>query len=55
MDPNEIIPGPKGPKALAEPEITQVGDRGTVLKCPWGTRLGDDGTCEGNEPIKLPP
>ncbi|CAH2243695.1 jg8755 [Pararge aegeria aegeria] len=46
VDPNEIIPGPRGPKVMGEPEITQIEDRGLVFKCPWGTKLGDDQTCE---------
>ena len=47
MDPKNIIPGSKGGKKIAEPEITQIEDRGSVYNCPWGTRLGDDKTCEG--------
>ncbi|XP_013200140.1 fibrillin-1 [Amyelois transitella] len=31
---------------FVEPEIHQVEDRGSVIKCPWGYRLGDDNTCE---------
>ncbi|XP_050356973.1 fibrillin-2-like [Nymphalis io] len=46
VDPNQIIPGTKGGRKIANPEITQIEDRGSVYKCPWGTKLGDDKTCE---------
>ncbi|XP_059051450.1 fibrillin-1-like [Achroia grisella] len=29
-----------------EPEIIKVDNRGTVIKCPWGYKLGIDNTCE---------
>ncbi|XP_028175893.1 fibulin-2-like [Ostrinia furnacalis] len=38
--------GPGSTNDLVEPGITQVEDRGSVIKCPWGYRLGDDNTCE---------
>ncbi|RVE48740.1 hypothetical protein evm_006634 [Chilo suppressalis] len=28
-----------------DPEITPIENRGTVIRCPWGYRLGDDSIC----------
>ncbi|CAH0764725.1 unnamed protein product [Diatraea saccharalis] len=28
-----------------DPEITPIENRGTIIRCPWGYRLGDDSTC----------
>ncbi|XP_052752971.1 fibrillin-1-like [Galleria mellonella] len=45
-EPEESIShGSRGYKYV-EPEITKVEDRGTVIKCPWGYKLGIDNTCE---------
>ncbi|XP_045518801.1 fibulin-2-like [Pieris brassicae] len=44
-DPQEIIPQTKGGGRVAEPEVTPLG-HGNVFKCPWGTQLADDNTCQ---------
>ncbi|CAG5058296.1 unnamed protein product [Parnassius apollo] len=46
VDPNEIVNhGTNGNKNV-DPKITQLGERGSVIKCPWGYRLGDDNSCQ---------
>ncbi|XP_047519049.1 fibrillin-1 isoform X2 [Pieris napi] len=44
-DPLGIIPQTKGGGRVTEPEVTPLG-HGNVLKCPWGTQLADDNTCQ---------
>lgn len=50
-DPRESISHGFERTNFVDPEITQVEDRGTVLKCPWGYRLGDDNNCVGKSII----
>ncbi|XP_053618965.1 fibrillin-1-like [Plodia interpunctella] len=45
-DPEETISHGSIGHQYVEPEIHQVEDRGSVIRCPWGYRLGDDNTCE---------
>lgn len=42
----DVINGFNGPKYV-EPEVKQVEDRGSVITCPSGYKLGYDNTCEG--------
>ncbi|CAG4962203.1 unnamed protein product [Colias eurytheme] len=44
VDPQDIIPNTH--HQIPEPDITSFDHGGPASSCPWGTKLGDDNTCQ---------
>lgn len=46
VTPKDLAPVGTGTKYL-DPQIIQIEDKGTVIKCPRGYKVGEDNSCIG--------